>query len=52
MLLVGYYLAKPYSHISNRADDYKLFLVNYIFRVPIYLEATVFEIESSKPYLA
>src|SRR5271156_4138494 len=44
----GYYLAKPDSHTSNRADYYKPFLVNYIFRVPIYLEATVFEIESSK----
>jgi hypothetical protein len=48
----GYYLAKLYSHTSNRADYYKPFLVNYIFRIPIYLEATVFKIESSKLCLA
>ena len=48
----GYYLAKPDSHTSNRADYYKPFLVNYIFRVPIYLKVTVFEIKSSKPCLA
>ena len=48
----GYYLAKPESHTPNPADYYKPFLANYIFRVPIYLEATVFETESSKPCLA
>lgn len=48
----GYYPAKPDSHTSNRADYYKPFLVNYMFRVPIYPEATVFEIEFSKPRLA